>query len=284
MSVDTRGNLFAGVLFFLASPLLADPIQFGETSTVGEGSVSSYVRFDGAGDVNSYGIKLTGDALNGLSQGPPPELHAHVDMPVGVSGIPVEFVDIHFLPGGHIGGPGNNYWLVPHFDFHFFVQPMAATATFTDETTGFNPLPDSYVPAGYILAPDSFVAGEGVHWVNPAEFGGPYTTNFIYGSYAGEMTFLEPMEALSFLEAMRAGTEGDFSGAIGTADSYQKTGLYPSEYSISYDAGEDAFYIEMSNLSQGHPVPEPSTAVLAVLGFAVTTLVYRRQGRCRRRR
>lgn len=268
MSVDARGVLFGAVPLCLASTLLANTIQLGETSAVGVGSVSSYVRFDSAGEVESYGIKLAGVVLDGLSGSATTEQHAHVDMPDGVSEIPVEFVDIHFVPGGHPGGPGNNYWLVPHFDFHFFLRSMAETASFTDETTGFTPLSGSYVPAGYILAPDSFVPGEGVHWVNPAEFSGAYTTNFIYGSYGGEMTFLEPMEALSFLELMRAGTEGDFSTGIGAAGFYQKAGLYPSEYSVSYVAGEDTFYIELSNLSPGYPVPLPAAAwmALALLG------------------
>jgi hypothetical protein len=230
------------------TPLVANDLEFGESSEFGEGSVSSYVRLDRDGNVESYGLKMTGPALNGLSEDPEAERQSHLHMPEGVAGVPVEHVDIHFLPFGHPGGPGNTYWAVPHFDFHFFLKDAETSATYTDPSLAFNPLADAYVPESYILAPDSFVPGEGVHWVNPAEFEGPYTTNFIYGSYDSEMTFLEPMEDLSYLKDMREGNVGDFTGAIGSARSYQKAGLYPQEYSISYDAEEDAFYIELQNL------------------------------------
>lgn len=249
-------SLTVAALLVLTTQLTADHFELGESSEFGSGSVSSYVRVGDDGNVVAYGLKLTASALDGLSADPESDLHTHVHMPEGVAGVPAKYVDIHFLPLGHPGGPGNTYWAVPHFDFHFFLKDDEESATYTDPSVAFNPLPAAYVPDGYILAPDSFVPGEGVHWVNPAEFGGAYTTNFIYGSYDSEMTFLEPMEALSFLEDMRDGNVGDFTSAIGSASNYQSAGLYPKEYSVSYDADEGAFQIELSNLVMRSAVPE----------------------------
>ena len=78
-----RCGLTAAALLAVATQLMADRFEFGESSEFGEGSVSSYVRLDSDGNVEAHGVKMTASALNGLGTDPESDRHTRVSMPEG---------------------------------------------------------------------------------------------------------------------------------------------------------------------------------------------------------
>ncbi len=66
---------------------------------------------------------------------------------------------------------------------------------------------------------------------------------FIYGSYDGRFTFLEPMVALSFLRS-----QPDFMTYIKSADWVDRSGYYPTHYQVKYDPHTRSYTIALVDL------------------------------------
>lgn len=83
------------------------------------------------------------------------------------------------------------------------------------------------------LAAGDRVSPQRVHWIDPSspEFNQkPFSITFIYGSYNGQMTFIEPMMTMAFLE-----TKPEISAPIKLPAAYQKRGYHPTANSVKYD-------------------------------------------------
>jgi hypothetical protein len=167
---------------------------------------------------------------------------------------------INWAPTGHV--PAGVYDK-PHFDMHFYLMSNedrtaieAATAdtmcsvpnppdvggehpaSVTCETfeEASMPLPDDQMPVGYIFV-GAVEPGMGNHLVNsqaPEITGeGPFTHTFIFGSYAGKLTFFEPMITLSFLNEKNE----EVCTELSLPETMAEPGYYPSQYCIRYMAG-----------------------------------------------
>jgi hypothetical protein len=128
----------------------------------------------------------------------PPALGAAVAMPdVVQEQLGVHDVTVYWESHGHPPGP----YLIPHFDFHFYIVPAAEVAAIdcADETK-----PDA-PPAGYAL-PDIeipeignlvglCVPAMGMHALLESEMASEesFTGTMVIGYYAGNPIFFEPM-------------------------------------------------------------------------------------------
>ena len=154
------------------------------------------------------------------------------------NGTPFNHVLLDWNPSGHEGP----MYMFPHFDFHYYFVTPAEVAATTDETK-MNKFPDAaYLPAGHI-APAPGVPQMGMHWLDPTSpelsGGKPFTQTFIYGSYDGKVTFMEPMITKAFID-----TTTSFTRDIPQPAKFERTGYYPTKMSIKRHDGVTDIILE----------------------------------------
>jgi len=226
-------------------------IVFGEIKQMGNGVVWSWVIYDSKGNPSSLGITFTETALAGLAENSPhdiPYIDYELSLPKQTKVPPYNHIVVDWNPHGHIP-PG--IYDVPHFDFHFYMvtpsERNKITAKGDDIAISDKKLPAQYIPAGYILPGGTQEPRMGSHWVDPSspEFNKqPFTKTFIYGSYNGEMTFLEPMAARAYFE-----TRPNITEKIKLPAAYKKRGFYPTAYSIKYDPTRREYSVSLEGLT-----------------------------------
>lgn len=233
-------------------------MQYGEAVALGEGTVRSYVLIEDGAPVE-VGVALSEAALAGLpGHGGP----GAIPMPDGNSTYefelqlpatnptPFQHVTVDWNPGGH-EPPG--IYDSPHFDVHFYTISSEARRTIHPgdpqfgEKAARHPSAE-YVPSGYAaLVPDA-VPMMGLHWFDPASpelNGSEFTRTFIYGSWDGQMIFLEPMITRAFLE-----TKPDFTAPIPVAAQHAVPGYYPGRYSVRWDEASREYRIALGDLAR----------------------------------
>ena len=223
----------------------------GEIRLVGNGVAWAWVECDEKGTPTRIGATFTETALSGL----PADLPASQDgaweyplsLPVQVDVPPYTHIVINWEPHGHVP-PG--IYDVPHFDFHFYLidpaQRVKITCRDSDQSRCFTKPDTKFMPAGYILPSGTDVPRMGVHWVDPSspEFNKqPFTKTFIYGSYDGYLSFLEPMTAKTYLD-----TKPNSSETIKLPIAYQRHGYYPTAYTVKYDPTRKEYTVALDGL------------------------------------
>lgn len=261
-----------GLLLFLPSqgqlhPRVVDQpgIEYGAPMSVGLGQARTYAIFEeGATRAPiELGIELDSLALEGLPASGE-MLEVALPLPAEVV-MPFQYVVLNWNPTGHI--PEEVYG-VPHFDLHFYLTPRAEVEAILPSDPNFaaqaNRLPSGdEVPPFYILPvapgeePVSLAEPRmGVHWVDARspelqELMGnaaghrPFTTTFIYGSWNGRVTFLEPMITRAYLL-----THPDVTLPISQPAAVPEPGWYPGAYRISYDADARKYRIGLIDLTR----------------------------------
>ena len=202
---------------------------YGEAVPVGEGEARSYVLLD-QGTPLEFGIALSEDALGGL----PTTGMMHSFLLPATNPTSIRLVELDWNPMGH---PPPAIYTVPHFDFHFYTVTQAERDAIDPADPDFQakaanlPAEDFRAP-GYVAEPVG-VPRMGVHWNNPTfpEFNGqPFTRTFIYGSWDGKPTLLEPMVTVDFLRSQPADRVD-----IPVASRHDAVGYYPGRYLVSWD-------------------------------------------------
>lgn len=226
-------------------------IYEGKPVALGNGTARTVVRTDGAGNPVSIAVVLTESALEGLPAGAAGgQTYVAYELPMPERG-PRTVVD-HVLVNWEFGGhPPPKVYDVPHFDFHFYLVGRAdrEKVHFQNEGESGHPSqqpPAQLLPAGYVVPPGTAVPQMGVHAVNlgAPEFNGkPFTATFIYGFHNKQQTFLEPMVTLAYLK-----TKPAFSAPVVRPATFQKAGLYPSSYSVRYDAAAKSYQVSLDGL------------------------------------
>lgn len=223
---------------------------FGPTVTVGGGSARSYVTSDASGNPTEIGIRLTEAGLTGLPATPAMGTMYDLDLPSSASKTPYDHISFDWNPNGH---EPSGVYTVPHFDAHFYMQSKTAQHAITlDDPKGdifpadSTMLPDIYITAPNV-APGRTVPMMGRHWVDPTSpeyTPAGFSSTFIYGTYDGHVTFMEPM----FTKAMLT-TTVNTSLAIKQPGKYEMTGkYYPTKYNIKYDAAAREYVISLSDM------------------------------------
>lgn len=218
---------------------------YGPQVHLGNGKARSFVVMDKSGKPLELGVEMTAGAMQGL----PEDEH---DFEAATFRLPLHYkaeqatafdhVDINWNVQGH-EPPG--VFTIPHFDFHFYMitqgQQMAIPP-YSVNPAGFDnlPAPASW-PIAYVPTPGG-VPQMGKHWVSTS-FTPPFSHTMIYGSYAGQFIFVEPMITRQFL---LAGTRVDvpYSPLRG----FPVAGKwYPQTYHIYKEGGKH--YVTLSNFS-----------------------------------
>jgi hypothetical protein len=261
-------------------------MQYGPSVRVGNGQARAFVIADpSSGAPIEIGVALDEQAMEGL---PAPRAHAsdhaaakkseheHLDshvflLPIPGKGVaPFQFVELDWNPGGH-EPPG--VYDEPHFDFHFWTASREERASIVPTDSQFQARaemlpPDSQRPLYYAVAappgaPAPGVPLMGVHWIDTrapelqkmfgnAEAYRPFTTTFLYGSWAGRFVFLEPMITRAYIVAKKTATDPAVRSEvipIPTQTQVATAGYYPSAYRVAWDETAKEYRIALADLA-----------------------------------
>jgi hypothetical protein len=191
----------------------------------------------------SLGITFDRKALSGLpTEAVPPDVL--LKFPAQADVHQFKYVVINWNPQGH----EPKMYQMPHFDFHFYMMPNDEREKITgNDSRQFAKLPDpKYLPGDYMLAPGG-VPKMGAHNVDrtsPELHGKAFSTTFIYGTYDGKVTFLEPMVSMPFLR-----TRPNFSAPIKQPAAFEQSGYFPAAYSVKYDKKHGVYRISLDDLT-----------------------------------
>lgn len=217
----------------------------GEQYSIGDGVIRPFVTLDTKNHLTAIGVTFTETVLAGLPSIP---VEYELALPPQASASAYRYVVLNWNPQGH--GPIGIYD-VPHFDFHFYSlsgkERQNITATGDDLAKVSKAPPPEFIPTGYVLEPTPPAPREGRHWMdsNSPEFHGQaFTKTFIYGSYDGEIVFVEPMFTKVFLE-----TKPNMTESIGLPVAYPQTAYYPARYSVKYNRAQQSYTVSLDALT-----------------------------------
>jgi hypothetical protein len=217
----------------------------GETQPLGNGTVRTYVALDSQNYPQEVGVIITAAALAGLPQEGTELL---LPLPFQTATTAIDHIALDWRPHGHDPEP---IYGSAHFDIHAYTitpaEREAITAQGADLEKAYKTPAPEYIPAGYVLAPDSAEPRMGAHWADPtsAEFQGHphgFDHTLIYGFYNGEVAFIEPMVSLDFLASQE-----DFEGEFAVPESYAQKGLYPKRYRIAFNAATQEYTVALTD-------------------------------------
>ncbi|CAN5169523.1 DUF5602 domain-containing protein [soil metagenome] len=216
----------------------------GLSQTFGNGTAQAFLNLDAQGEPTSLGATLSESVLSSL---PTSATVVILALPAEAADTPFNFVRVSFSPAGH---PPPGIFDKPHFDFHFFLiteQEVAAIGPADPNFAqkGAQTPEQAFIPPDYVPDPIA-IPGHGTHWTDPTspEFQGqPFTATFLYGFYEGRVIHLEPMVTSAFLL-----TQPNFSPPIKLPASFAEPGLYPTSYSVKFDATGGEYVISLDDL------------------------------------
>jgi hypothetical protein len=228
---------------------------FGRPQSIGNGTAKTYTTLDDAGNPIEVGIRMSATSLDGLptEDAVPPRM-LMLDFPHQASATVFDHVMMNWNSHGH--APAVLFGK-PHFDIHFYMVGMAAVAAINpsspDFTTRAAHLPDpKYVPLDYVLPPgtpaDNAVPAMGLHWVDTTDglVPGKYDFNqiLINGSWDGTYTFIEPMMTREWML-----TKQTVQKELKQPQIYQKSGYFPTTYSVRYDDQAKEYSISLGGMT-----------------------------------
>jgi len=218
-----------------------DRTFYSQTLPIGNGVARAWVTENLNGKPVAVGINLSDKALENLPAEP---AMFTFTLPKNKGENFYTFVALDWNPHGH--EPPYVYDL-PHFDFHFYIIPdeeVMGIPLLTPPQMDVAPYPQ-YVPPLYIQTP-GIVPQMGAHWVDvtsPEFNGGTFTRTFIWGSYAGEFIFWEPMVTRAFLLS-----KPDEIINLRQPSAFQRDGYYPTQYCVTYSVSPKQYTIALLNL------------------------------------
>ncbi len=251
----------------------------GWRSDLGKGTVSSYAEFTATGTPRALGVAFSAGALEGLptagSDGhhcfdrnkdgavdPATEcLHQYElvlplpDVVARRGDVPFTWVLLNWNPGGHIP-PG--VYDVPHFDVHFYMEPIANVFAIQSGPCGpefircdqfevaRRPLPANYMHPDFKDV-EAAVPAMGNHLVDltgPEFNKQPFTRTWIYGAYDGKVTFYEEMVTRAFLLS-RPST----CFPIKAPPAVGRSGFYPTVSCVRHDARTGEHTVSMEGFA-----------------------------------
>jgi hypothetical protein len=249
-----RTALLAG-LALLPVAAAAQGVAFGPALPLGEGTVRAFAETDARGAATRIGVEMTEEAVASLGND---MVFVTVPLPEAARAAGYDHVSLDWMPHGH--APGDLFG-APHFDVHFYLTTEAerlaidpADPQFMEKAAnrpGPDLMPPNFVPPP---APDP-VPAMGEHWLDatdPVFAGKPFEAVLIYGAWAGEVTFVEPMVTRDLLLSRR-----DFSGAVGQPARVAEPVSLPGAWSVSFDAEEGVHLVAIDALAARVPGDAP---------------------------
>jgi len=220
-------SIFIFLTFSNYSP--AQTILYGDSITLGNGVVRTFVRVNALGRREQIGVSLTEGVMNNLDTISRAFVLA-LPAPVVADDTTFNHVFFNWNPNGH-GPPG--IFGNPHFDFHFVTVSVAERQ---GVIPGIDPVyyPREFVAKDYKR--DNFPPGvvplQGLHWTDSSIIitNQTFKNTFIYATYRGKLFAFEPMITRAYFLTNR-----DTIIAIKQAQLYRRAGRYPQNYSITHD-------------------------------------------------
>lgn len=214
---------------------------FGSAKIVGNGKASSFVKLNSAGNPLAMGFVFNEKCLTGLPPGKFDTAAAvYLQMP-SENPTGINHLEMDWNPQGHDPKP---IYGVPHFDFHFYLcddQMLNTVMAGADKV----PVDPKYTVPDYISTVMT-IPHMGTHWVDsksPELNGKPFTATYIYGYYKGDMKFVEPMIALSFLQSKKP-----FHLNIKQPKQFQHHAWYPRQMRLEYNATSHNYFLTLYDL------------------------------------
>ncbi|MDP4220155.1 MAG: hypothetical protein Q8916_05220 [Bacteroidota bacterium] len=216
---------------------------YGESQPFANDSIRSWYKTDANGALTSIGVSFNQDAFSKLEMDT--DVMLMMKLPNGInspSGWNFDHVEVDWVPKGD---PKPSVYDIAHLDVHFFgvseSEQMDIEGGADLLTTN---MPKSYLPSDYMLDAES-EAGMGVHAYDTTgkEYHGqPFDHSFVYGYYHGNLYFMEPMVAKTYLDS-----KTNFSADIKQPQSFRFPGAYPTKYNIRYDGSAKQYTISIDN-------------------------------------
>jgi hypothetical protein len=263
--------------------------HLGGRTELGQGTVSSYAELSRQGEPTAIGVVFSPTALDGLPAGGSDHHHCvdrnkdgtvdhateciptfeHViPLPDAVArrgDVPFKWVLLNWNPAGHIP-PG--IYDVPHFDVHFYIEPIANIFAIESGPCGpefvrcdqfetaKEPVPSNYVPPDFRDV-DAVVPAMGNHLIDltgPEFNKQPFTRSWIFGVYGGRVIFYEEMVSRAVLLS-----KPQSCFPIKAPKAVAISGFYPTVSCLRHNAttGETTVSMEAFTLRTASP---PETA------------------------
>lgn len=233
--------VFAAVAIPCAAAAAASDLSMGESKPMGAGHVTSWVRHDAAGAPTAFGVAFDDAALTGLTE---KDGEIAIAMPAA-AGLPFRTAVVNWEPQGH---PPAHVYDVPHFDFHFYTIDEKQRTAIGGAAPGTTPVPPAGLVAPGYITDGAAVPMMGVHYVlktQPEFNGGTFTATPLYGYDGGHLAFVESMVTLAYLRQKPA-TDAPYAQPA----KFEQPGLYPSHWSVGYDAATQRYVITFDRLAQ----------------------------------
>jgi hypothetical protein len=234
---------------------------YGSELGLGKGKVKTYVVTGDDGKPTELGFAFDAATFQGLPEPPhaeagPPLPSQPLYFPDEAKAVAVDHATFDFVPGGH---PPPGVFDLPHFDVHFFYLTQEEVEEINPQNPDFAArgmkLPDEkFLPEDFGAIPntppeEAVVPGMGQHLADmtvpavPGEY--KFTEVILNGTWDGKYAFVEPMVTLDYLLS-----KPNVTNDLKLPQEYQKTGLYPTKYSITYDAASDRYKISLNGLAE----------------------------------
>ncbi|MDO7850985.1 DUF5602 domain-containing protein [Hymenobacter convexus] len=213
---------------------------YGPAVPVGQGVARAWETVNAAGVPTAIGVEVSAGAM--LNAGPT-SIDYVLQLPHQVAVPPFDHIELGWNPDGHEPA----FYMLPHFDMHFYMISEAYQAAIPFlAPPAFDVAPAAqYIPPFYVQGP-GLVPNMGAHWLDvlsPELHGATFTKTFIYGTYNGHVAFLETMFTRDYLSARLTETT-----PIRPAAAVEQAGYYPASYTISYSASPQQYKISLDGL------------------------------------
>ncbi len=226
------------IFLFGSVSLYSQKISYGDSASLGNGTIKAWIKTDSVNNPQSIGFTLTEDVLTNL---PAIGTMIHLNLPKNVSDTLFNHILFDWNPMGH---PPAGIYTLPHFDLHFYIINKQKRLAIPGGPDPIKVEP-RFVPPDYVSDPTG-VPQMGTHWTDTtaSEFHGHvFDKTFIYGYAKGKFSFYEPMFTKTYLE-----THPHFTGSIKQPAEFQKEGYYPTTYKIDYDSANHVYNFEITDL------------------------------------
>lgn len=220
------------------SPAQPRTVQ-GAAVSVGDGTVTPWVRLDGNGRPEEWGLRVSEDALEGLPETMPGTSWV-LRLPSEASATGINHISFDYNPNGHDPDPIYGH---AHFDVHFYYVSEAAR-----DSIGFGPdmtpIETSFIPQDYMTFDHMSIPRMGVHYVDTTshEFHGHhFDETLMYGFSKGKLTFVEPMITTEYLQKKL-----NLTKPVKQPQRWQNSSLtYATQQSIRWDNAAKAWDITL---------------------------------------
>lgn len=251
----------------------------GSMADIGKGWVETYSEMDDEGAPLAIGISFSNEALKGLpidmgdghrcadlDGNGTIEMHNEclpfhervLPLPAEISRnkqVPFKWVLLNWNPQGHMP---EGVWNKPHFDVHFYMEPIENIFAIMpgpcgpekmrcdQYDIGMKPVPAAYIHQDFIDV-GAVVPAMGNHLIDPKgpEFeGAPFTRSWLYGAYDGRIIFYEEMLSLDYLTS-----EPNECFAIKTTPQVEVSGYYPSQVCSRYNADDSSVSVSIEGFA-----------------------------------